>query len=88
MYDTSICNLNSIFRRNPVPKETMVDFVDMISLSSKPLLGSLNGLIMLFAVLVMVLFLLWSMYCVMYCMIRSLRRWEYAKINDTDVASS
>ena len=85
MYDTSICNLNSIFRRNPVPKETMVDFVDMISLSSKPLLGSLNGL---FAVLVMVLFLLWSMYCVMYCMIRSLRRWEYAKINDTDVASS
>ena len=85
MYDTSICNLNSIFRRNPVPKETMVDFVDMISLSSKPLLGSLNGL---FAVLVMVLFLLWSMYRVMYCMIRSLRRWEYAKINDTDVASS
>ena len=57
MYDTLICNLNSIFRRNPAPKETMVDFVDMISLSSKPLLGSLNGLIRLFAVLVMVLFL-------------------------------
>ena len=62
---------------------------EIIEVKETFLSGSLTGLVswsMFFtvAIIIVVLFLLWAMYCLMYAVARSQRRWNYEKVNDTE----
>ena len=65
-----------------IPWKSMKHLADNVTF--EPNMEKTNSFVCFLAVVFSILFLLWGMYCLMYCVKRTRKRWNYEIVDNVD----